>query len=646
MQENSGAFLHVIREDLQITNQHHAWPVRQLIQDEPTPLLKPGERLIEICRLERKLEGIQVVLRTADSMPGNAPRDTRILVPEVLASPLIMDQVASAYNSCVVERIPGSADGEAMLLVAGPITSRIQAIQEFMSKTDRAHMEGIVVAKSVDGEIVGKDGRPRREIREALRIAAPGFSGCSGSIRPDLARSQSVLKVKAMPLSLRFNQQDEMANGYRPHRMEEVKDWQSPERNGRNGRAFESTESKEWERQPAIFHEPEPEAVHEIPTEDPWLQDENFSKRQDWNSHDPIEPQRQPGKFLEQLPDPATEPERRMPTLPSKTADYEQDWMLFCRVAMYCHTFFECSINFTMSSSNSDLSSQALQALAAATEAAPRVEAGNQRAELSVILGSEVLFQSLVPSGYLQDLSRRCQASALHRRCRQELSADLWVSVKQVYHTGIMLLGRLMRQGASVASRSSSLCSPAVPSLRRGFAAQARREDRRESDVVFLGGLFYLWHSTAVSAAPKVKQADAASAVEDSIHSEPQEAGWQSETQSQKVQQCHAVRPFEPDLIPEAMTKDDQRFDWVSTIGQGCGSNFLVPVAIANQKLTRDRRFCCRGALHHASQALENGTIPLKSAGEVATICHKVFIPHIPFLEQTCQSFAIVLGIT
>ena len=38
--------------------------------------------------------------------------------------------------------------------------------QDFMLKTDRAHMEGIVVAKSVDGEIVGKDGRPRREIRE------------------------------------------------------------------------------------------------------------------------------------------------------------------------------------------------------------------------------------------------------------------------------------------------------------------------------------------------------------------------------------------------------------------------------------------------------------------------------------------------
>ncbi|CAK9062778.1 Protein BTR1 (Binding to ToMV RNA 1) [Durusdinium trenchii] len=154
MQENSGAFLHVIRED------------------EPTPLLSPGERLIEVCgRLERKLEGIQVVLRTADSMPGNAPKDTRIIVPEVLADPLIMDQVASAYNSCVVERLPGAADGEAMLLVAGSISSRIQAVQEFMSKTDRAHMEGIAVAKSVDGEVVGKDGRPRREIREGLGYA-------------------------------------------------------------------------------------------------------------------------------------------------------------------------------------------------------------------------------------------------------------------------------------------------------------------------------------------------------------------------------------------------------------------------------------------------------------------------------------------
>ena len=40
--------------------------------------------------------------------------------------------------------------------------------QEFMSKTDRAHMEGIALAKSLDGEVVGKDGRPRKEIREAF----------------------------------------------------------------------------------------------------------------------------------------------------------------------------------------------------------------------------------------------------------------------------------------------------------------------------------------------------------------------------------------------------------------------------------------------------------------------------------------------
>lgn len=46
--------------------------------------------------------------------------------------------------------------------------------QDFMSKTDRAHMEGIVVAKSVDGEIVGKDGRARREIREVGGISASG----------------------------------------------------------------------------------------------------------------------------------------------------------------------------------------------------------------------------------------------------------------------------------------------------------------------------------------------------------------------------------------------------------------------------------------------------------------------------------------
>ena len=36
-----------------------------------------------------------------------------------------------------------------------------------------------------------------------------------------------------------------------------------------------------------------------------------------------------------------------------------------------------------------------------------------------------------------------------------------------------------------------------------------------------------------------------------------------------QAQQCHAVRLFEPDLIPETMTKDDQRIDWVSNLGEG-----------------------------------------------------------------------------
>lgn len=90
-----------------------------------------------------------------------------------------------------------------------------------------------------------------------------------------------------------------------------------------------------------------------------------------------------------------------------------------------------------------------------------------------------------------------------------------------------MLLGRLVR--ASLASRS--LPSP----LSRGFAAPVTsprplsiRGDGLVAqcivaalvyfvpqDLVFLGGLFYVWHSTAASAAPKVKQADAEAAVEE-----------------------------------------------------------------------------------------------------------------------------------
>eukprot|EP00438_Fugacium_kawagutii_P027365 Skav223182 [mRNA] locus=scaffold2044:218661:219011:+ [translate_table: standard] len=93
-----------------------------------------------------------------------------------------------------------------------------------------------------------------------------------------------------------------------------------------------------------------------------------------------------------------------------------------------------------------------------------------------------------------------------------------------------MLLGRLVRHGASLAS-AHSLRSPP---LSRGFAAVTSprplsiRGDGLVAqcivaalvyfvpqDLVFLGGLFYVWHSTAASASPKVKQADAEAAVEE-----------------------------------------------------------------------------------------------------------------------------------
>merc|ERR1719359_686759 len=63
MQENSGAFLHVLREEE--------------VEDAP-PMAEQGDRIIEICgRYERKLEGIMVVMRTADNMPGTqAPKET------------------------------------------------------------------------------------------------------------------------------------------------------------------------------------------------------------------------------------------------------------------------------------------------------------------------------------------------------------------------------------------------------------------------------------------------------------------------------------------------------------------------------------------------------------------------------------------
>lgn len=163
MQENSGAFLHVLREE--------EWL--------PLMELPPGHRIVEICgRYERKLEGIQLVMRTADNMPGNhAPRDTLVLVPRALVRPELLREVADNAG-CTVSPVPfdgaevGADCEEAMVSIVGSVTGRIQAAQAFLTLTDKAHADGTVVARSVDGEAVGRDGRPRKEIRDDAVFAA------------------------------------------------------------------------------------------------------------------------------------------------------------------------------------------------------------------------------------------------------------------------------------------------------------------------------------------------------------------------------------------------------------------------------------------------------------------------------------------
>jgi len=354
MQENSGAFLHVIRED------------------EPTPLLKPGDRLIEVCgRLERKLEGIQVVLRTADSMPGNAPRETRIIVPEVLAVPPIMDQVAAAYSSCVVEREPGpSCDGEAMLLIAGPIISRIQAIQDFMSKTDRAHIEGIVVAKSIDGEIVGKDGRARREIREGLGYAPinppPPREPNPWLLRDPQSRSepaqQEVDPRSARPCTgaaepLRSNGDVRPLD---PWQVEELEDKRALARTAMaNGEIHDIEMHQSHGHRGEAFDRPEPS----VDLQAAWEESKDC--------------------FL-QPPDRRTEAE---------------------------------GMNHDRLGKGFDIDEAVKAAVTSAVEAAPQVEAllqssssmGHLRGTLSVLLASDVLFSTLVPGGHMQDLAQKCQ---------------------------------------------------------------------------------------------------------------------------------------------------------------------------------------------------------------------------------------------
>eukprot|EP00438_Fugacium_kawagutii_P000916 Skav211591 [mRNA] locus=scaffold2962:49773:53467:- [translate_table: standard] len=100
-------------------------------------------------------------------------------------------------------------------------------------------------------------------------------------------------------------------------------------------------------------------------------------------------------------------------------------------------------------------------------------------------------------------------------------------------------LGRLVRHGASLASRSSLNCSP-VPNLRRGFAAQVTsprplsirgdglvvlpaaplgscgwRRSQATTDAFMAQCIVAALVYFAASASPKVKQADAEAAVEE-----------------------------------------------------------------------------------------------------------------------------------
>ncbi|CAE7466018.1 unnamed protein product [Symbiodinium natans] len=424
MQENSGAFLHVIREE------------------EPTPLLKPGDRLIEVCgRLERKLEGIQVVLRTADSMPGNAPRETRIIVPEVLAVPPIMEQVASAYNSCVVEREPGPAcDGEAMLLIAGPIASRIQAIQDFMSKTDRAHIEGIVVAKSIDGEIVGKDGRARREIREGLGYAPinppPPREPSPWLLRDPQPRS---LQGETAPQEARAPPHHEAGNRFSQPPLE------PPEPSRKNGDA-----SVGEQRAPRR----EGEAGDPWPVEDQQavggtrLANETHAgmrqsqhtdlRRQQWPETEPLQPSvlEQPYyKDIQQVDDAgSTAWEQESNDLSSLAGQLPDS-----RLGQEREMFASSGMSHDRLARPSGIDEAMKAAVMSAIDAAPGVEAllqnsssiGHLRGTLSVLLASDILFSTLVPGGHMQELAQRCQVHI-------DIVADasLPASLRQVVLTG------------------------------------------------------------------------------------------------------------------------------------------------------------------------------------------------------------------
>lgn len=426
MQDNSGAFLHVIREE------------------ESTPLIRPGDRLVEVCgRFERKLEGIQVVMRTADSMPGNAPRETRIIVPAVLAEPLVMDEVSSSYTGCVVERDPVPAyDDEAVVLIAGPVSSRIQAVQHFMARTDRAHIEGVVVAKSLDGEVVGKDGRPRKEIREecgwvaplapqvsnwqrhephvAEKLQAPDMPDKSHRIlleqrrledqkrqelleerRQDELRHREELRIREERKRLRQQQEEDQQQQQRHQDELRHREESKIKEEGARLRQQQEEEQQQQQNRRRLEQQDCTQHMHEQHRQQETLQNRIIEEK--------TQPERQPHEMMQVQCDRERQEERQSVEMRHEGKQHQE-------VSYDSAQHFRKPLSANATHNAPPLKGQ-LEAFGAAADAAPAVETmlmsssplAHARGQLQLLLPEDLLLKSLVPCGLLQDVSRRCQ---------------------------------------------------------------------------------------------------------------------------------------------------------------------------------------------------------------------------------------------
>ncbi|CAJ1402825.1 unnamed protein product [Effrenium voratum] len=228
-----------------------------------------------------------------------------------------------------------------------------------MSKTDRAHMEGIAVAKSIDGEIVGKDGRPRREIREGA-----GYVPAN-----PLPREPAPWLVR-QPETAREDQER-----FRPSEAEPL--------------------SGSWTSSVAMPSSSLPKPNIDMPRADPSNQEVNGLHRDPGHSEREVDlrerewEEKARGTWHERGD--ASHGKEPQPQPPEAEISRPKEG----------HGNGEALV----------------KAVASAIEDAPRVEAmllsssstGNVKAQLPILLASDLLFQTLVPSGYLQDLSQRCQ---------------------------------------------------------------------------------------------------------------------------------------------------------------------------------------------------------------------------------------------